>query len=100
MEDSKKRIYDSCIERLESSLITRDGAKEAIDELRVLGEYEDAAKRADEYERLLKIRMEDEDGRARRRRAGRAVQYILIGVLALVVIAIIALTVLAVTEAF
>ena len=97
---SDKEIYENSIEALESSLVTVEGAKEAIENLRSVSDYLDAAEKADEYEKKLLQRIEEEETRAKHRKAGRAVQYTLIALGALVVIAVIVVTALAVTSHF
>ena len=97
---SNKEIYENSIEALESSLVTVDGAKEAIEALRSISDYLDAASKADEYERRLLERIKEEEIRAKNRRAGRAVQFTLIAIGALIVVAVIILTALAVTSHF
>ena len=97
---SEKKIYDEAIERLESSLTSKDGMKEAIDKLVSLGDYLDAAEKAGYYSEKLQRIYEDEEERTNKRKAGRVVQFVLLSLGLILISVIIIVVALAVREAF
>ncbi len=97
---SEKKIYDEAIERLESSLTSKDGMKEAIDKLVSLGDYLDAAEKAKYYSEKLQRIYEDEEERTKKRKAGRVVQFVLLSLGLILISDIIIGVALAVREAF
>ena len=99
-EFENKKIYDAAIERLESSLTSKDAMKEAIEKLVSLGSYLDASEKAEYYAKRLERIVEEEAERDKKRKAGRALQVIFLGMGIILATMIIVIVALAVREAF
>ena len=99
-EFENKKIYDAAIERLESSLTSKDAMKEAIEKLVSLGDYLDASEKAEYYAKRLERIVEEEAERNKKRKAGRVLQVIFLGMGIVLATMIIVIVALAVREAF
>ena len=99
-EFENKKIYDAAIERLESSLTSKDAMKEAIEKLLSLGDFLDSKQKAEYYANRLERIIEEEDERNKKRKAGRVLQVIFLGMGIVLATLIITIVALAVREAF